>query len=116
MQLLLVDFLGRGKRQEHATSFEKKCLFISNLTRVILNFTMLLISTFSFVKFIFIKNLFVFSYLFILYFNTQTKHFNLDSRIYHSYNLIYQFLLFFVILIFININNMTRGFKKKNLD
>ena len=64
-------------------------------------------------KFTSIKNLFTFLCLFIcfIYFNTRTKYFNLDFWIYHhSYNLIYHFLLFFVILTFININNITQGF------
>jgi len=48
---------------------------------------------------------------FFIYFNTRTKHFNSDSRIYHhSYNLIYHFPSFLIILTFININNITRGF------
>ena len=55
--------------------------------------------------------LFIYFYLFVIYFNTRKKHFNSDSRIYHhSYNLIYHFPSFFVILTFINIKNNTRGF------
>jgi hypothetical protein len=85
-------------------------LFIPNLARVISNFTKLLVDTFSFMKFTSIKILFTFSCLFIyIYINTWTKHFNSDSRIYHhSYNLIYHFPSFFVILTFININNIIR--------
>jgi len=91
-------------------------VFILNLARVISNFTKLLVDTFSFMKFTSIKHLFIFSCLFIyiylfIYINTWTKHFNSDSRIYHhSYNLIYHFHSFFVILTFININNIIRGF------
>jgi hypothetical protein len=59
-------------------------LFIPNLTRVILNFTKLLIGTFSFMKFISIKILFTFLCLFI-----------------YSY-----------LLTFVNINNITQGFTR----
>ena len=53
----------------------------------------------------------MFIYLFIFIFNTRTKHFISDSGIYHhSYNLIYLFPLFFIILTFIIINDVTRGF------
>jgi hypothetical protein len=94
---------------------ESWCLFIPNFTRVIWNFTQLLVSTFSFMKFTSIKILCTFLCLFIfifnIYFNTWIKHFTSDSQIYHhSYNLIYHFLSFFVILTFININNITWGF------
>ena len=86
-------------------------LFIPNLARVISNFTKLLVGTFSFMKFISIKILFTFSVYLFIYFNTWTKHFNSDSRIYHHfYNLIYHCPSFFVILTFININNITQCF------
>jgi len=94
--------------------FKSWRLFIPNFTRAISKITGLLAGTFSFVKFTSTKILFVFLCLFIylfLSFNTRTKHFISDSQIYHhSYNLIYLFPSFFIILTSININDITQGF------
>jgi hypothetical protein len=85
-----------------------------------LNFTKLHAGTFSSMQFAFkiLFTLFTFLCLFIyfsitnffFYFNTHTKHFISNSQIYHySYNLIYHFPLFFIILTIIIINDITRG-------
>jgi hypothetical protein len=93
------------------------CIFISNFTQAILNFTELHAGTFGFMQFASIKILFTFLYFFLLlllflfFFNTRTKHFISNSWIYHhSYNLIYHFPSFFIILNFIIIKNITWGF------